>query len=49
MWESLISIATGKESCFKAIKGFFSNIDWDEIAMVSEADRAYFADGEFES
>ena len=38
----------GKESVYKAMTAFFSKVDWNEIAMVSEADQAHFADGRFD-
>jgi hypothetical protein len=47
LWECLLAIATGKDVCYTALKTFFSKVDWDAIAMVSEADRAHFTDGEY--
>src|SRR5258708_23492090 len=47
LWECILEIATGKDVCYNALSRFFSNADWDAIAMVSEVDRAHFADGEF--
>jgi len=47
LWDSLLAIATGKDPVYKAMNRFFSNVDWNEIAMVSEADQAHFADGTF--
>ena len=46
LWECLLEIVTGKDVCYSAVKRFFSKVDWDAIAMVSEADQAHFADGE---
>ena len=45
LWKSLLAIATGKVTVYKALEDFFKNISWDTIDMVSDADRAYFADG----
>jgi hypothetical protein len=47
LWECLIAIATGKEHIYKAMNNFISKVDWEEIAMVSEGDRAHFADSRF--
>ena len=47
LWQSLLAIATGKQSVYKATVDFFAKVDWNEIEMVSEADRAHFADGMF--
>jgi hypothetical protein len=47
LWECILQIATGKEGSYKAIINFFSKVDWDVISMVSDANRAHFADGGF--
>jgi len=47
LWKSLLEIATGKETTYKAMNIFFSKIPWDKIAMVSDADQAHFADSKF--
>jgi len=39
-WQFLLQIATGQEACYTALNKFFSKVDWNEIAMVSMADRA---------
>lgn len=43
----MIQIAIAKERCYNALSNFISAVDWDELLMVSEADRGYFADGVF--
>lgn len=45
LWECILRIATGTHGCYNSLKEFFSKVDWDEIAMVSEADRHYFRNG----
>lgn len=45
LWECILQVATGQERCYKALGDFFSKVDCDEMAMVSEADCAHFADG----
>lgn len=47
LWQTLLEIATGKAPVYKAMTTFFSTLDWDEVAMVSEVDRAHFADGRY--
>ena len=47
LWETLVEIATGKQPVYQAMNTFFSKVDWNEIDMVSEADRAHFADGRY--
>jgi len=46
LWECLMEITTGKDVCYSAMKRFFSRVDWDAIAMVSEAKQAHFTDSE---
>jgi hypothetical protein len=46
LWECLMEIVTGKGVCYSVMKRFFSRVDWDAIAMVSEAEQAHFADSE---
>ena len=46
LWECVLGIATGKKGCYDSLVGFFSKVDWEEIAMVSEADRRYFGNGQ---
>lgn len=45
LWECLLQISTGKDTCYNALNKFFHEVDWDEIAMISEDDRGHFADG----
>jgi hypothetical protein len=45
LWECVLGIATGREACYEALTIFLSKVDWDEIAMISEADRSHFANG----
>lgn len=45
MWRALLGIATGKVKVYNAMVDFFRKVPWDDIAMISDADRAYFADG----
>lgn len=47
LWECLLQISTGKDNCYNVLNKFFHEVDWDEIAMVSEDDRGHFADGVF--
>ncbi len=47
LWEMLLAIATGQESVYEAMNNFFSKVDWDEIAMVSDCNWAYFSDGRY--
>lgn len=47
LWRSLLSIATGKDTAYKALVDFFRKVPWDDLAMISDADRAHFADGRF--
>ena len=47
LWQCVMDIATGKAECYDSLNTFFSKVDWDALAMVSEADRAYFQNGEF--
>jgi len=42
-----MDVATGKAECHISLDKFFSKVDWDALAMVSEADRAHFRDGEY--
>ena len=45
LWNCILQIARGRIKSFKAVRDFFNDVDWDEIAMVSVEDRAHFADG----
>jgi len=47
LWKCLLQISTGKDNCYNALNKFFHEVDWDEIAMVSEDDRGHFTDGVF--
>lgn len=47
LWECLLQIAKGKDKCYNTLNKFFQEVDWDEIAMISEDDRGHFADGVF--
>jgi len=38
-------VATGKDTAYGAVKDFIEKVSWDEIAMISDADRAHFVDG----
>jgi len=45
LWSSLIKIAVGKASAYKAMNDFFQIVPWDDLEMISDLDQAHFADG----
>ena len=47
LWEALLAIATSEKPVYKAIHTFFLKVDWNEIAIVSELDRAHFSKGRY--
>jgi hypothetical protein len=47
LWRSLLSIATGKDTAYKALEDFFRKVPWNDLDMIADADRDHFADGRF--